>query len=139
VPVKQVIVVRHKFPNGKGGTISPRLGKTIAQACHAAQKWIVSRVLNSIQTFEGRNFVHTEVSQAELEWMNNGFKKVVLRCKDEAEILSLRDKAVAAGFQVHIIYDEAKTEFIQSEYTALAIGPDDADKINAITGDLQLL
>ncbi len=146
--IKQVIVVRHKFPNGKGGTISPRLGKTIAQAAHAAQKWIITRIIDSLQTIEyndglqpkSKNFVENLViSDAELQWMKHGFKKVVCRCESEEDILALRDKAIAAGLQTHIIYDEAKTEFIQAEYTALAIGPDFSEKIDPITGDLKLL
>lgn len=137
--VKQIIIVRHKFPNGKGGTISPRLGKTIAQAAHAAQKWIVTRVLADMKECFDYSFAHVKFTQAEVDWMNNGFKKVVCRCEDEESILALQAKAIEAGLQTHIIYDEAKTEFIQSEYTALAIGPDYSEKIDPITKDLKLL
>jgi PTH2 family peptidyl-tRNA hydrolase len=45
-----------------------------------------------------------------------------------------------AGLEVHLITDNGKTEFHgEPTRTCLAIGPDDAEKIDAITGRLQLL
>lgn len=58
----------------------------------------------------------------------------------EAELLAIRDKAIEAGLEVHLITDSGKTEFHgEPTNTCLAIGPDLAEKIDPITGELQLL
>ena len=44
------------------------------------------------------------------------------------------------GLEVHLITDSGRTEFHgQSTRTCLAIGPDDALKIDRVTGHLELL
>ena len=54
--------------------------------------------------------------------------------------MQIHDKALEAGLEVHLITDSGRTEFHgQPTRTCLAIGPDEADKIDAITGHLQLL
>lgn len=54
--------------------------------------------------------------------------------------MEIHDKAVAAGLEVHLITDSGRTEFHgQPTRTCLAIGPDLAEKIDEITGHLQLL
>ena len=54
--------------------------------------------------------------------------------------MEIHDKALEAGLEVHLITDRGKTEFHgEPTNTCLAIGPDEADKIDEITGDLQLL
>ncbi len=58
----------------------------------------------------------------------------------EEELREIHDKAVAAGLEIHLITDSGKTEFHgQPCNTCLAIGPDDTEKIDEITGHLQLL
>lgn len=54
--------------------------------------------------------------------------------------MAIHDKAVEAGLEVHLITDSGKTEFHgEPTRTCLVIGPDDAERIDAITGKLQLL
>ena len=54
--------------------------------------------------------------------------------------MSIHEQAISAGLQVHLITDSGKTEFHgQPTRTCLAIGPDDAAKIDAVTGHLELL
>ncbi len=49
------------------------------------------------------------------------------------------NKAVAAGLEVYLITDNGKTEFHgRPTRTCLAIGPDDAEGGDPITGDLEL-
>ncbi len=58
----------------------------------------------------------------------------------EDELMAIHDKAVAARLEVHLITDSGKTEFHGvPTRTCLAIGPDEAEKIDEITGELQLL
>lgn len=55
-------------------------------------------------------------------------------------MMEIYDRAVDAGLEVHLIIDSGKIEFhSQPTRTCLAIGPADAEKIDAITGDLELL
>jgi peptidyl-tRNA hydrolase len=42
--IKQVIVMRYKYPNPSGGTMSPRTGKIAAQASHASMSFITKRL-----------------------------------------------------------------------------------------------
>jgi PTH2 family peptidyl-tRNA hydrolase len=58
----------------------------------------------------------------------------------EEELTEIHDIALQAGLEVHLITDSGETEFHgEPTNTCLAIGPDEAEKIDAITGDLQLL
>ncbi len=54
--------------------------------------------------------------------------------------VAIHDKAFAMGLEVHLITDSGRTEFQGlPTRTCLAIGPEDATKINQVTGHLQLL
>ena len=54
--------------------------------------------------------------------------------------MEIHDKSLEAGLEVHLITDSGKTEFHgEPTQTCLAIGPDDSEKIDAITGRLELL
>ena len=58
----------------------------------------------------------------------------------EKELMEIHDKALETGLEVHLITDSGRTEFHRAPpNTCLAIGPDEADKIDEITGHLQLL
>jgi PTH2 family peptidyl-tRNA hydrolase len=69
-----------------------------------------------------------------------GRSKVCCRVDSEEELMQIHDKALGAGLEVHLITDSGRTEFHgQPTRTCLAIGPDEAEKIDAITGHLPLL
>ncbi len=124
--VKQVIVMRHD--------LKMRRGKQIAQGAHASMSFITRRL---------QKYGHTSIangSRAERLWLTGGFAKVCCRVNSEEELLSIRDQAVEAGLEVHLITDSGKTEFHgEPTNTCLAIGPDYVEKIDPITGDLELL
>jgi PTH2 family peptidyl-tRNA hydrolase len=68
------------------------------------------------------------------------FAKVCVRCNCEEELMAIHDKAIEMGLEVHLITDSGRTEFHgKPTRTCLAIGPDDASKIDLVTGDLELL
>lgn len=124
--IKQVIVLRHD--------LKMRRGKQIAQGAHASMSFICRR-LQEAETVSLGDF--TDVQRA---WLTGTFAKVCCRVNSETELVEIYDKALAAGLEVHLIIDSGKTEFHgQPTQTCLAIGPDDADKIDAITGQLELL
>jgi hypothetical protein len=56
------------------------------------------------------------------------------------ELLALHEESKAAGLIAALIQDAGLTEFGGvPTYTALAVGPDRADRVDAITGALPLL
>ena len=81
-----------------------------------------------------------DFSEVERIWLTGAFAKVCCRVNSEEELMSIFDKANAAGLEVHLITDSGKTEFHgQPTRTCLAIGPDVAEKIDVLTGHLELL
>lgn len=123
---KQVIVMRHD--------LKMRRGKQIAQGSHASMAFLTRRLQKHGQ-LSMDNF-----SAAEQTWLSASFAKICCRVNSEEELLEIRDKAIAAGLEVHLITDSGKTEFHGvPTNTCLAIGPDEAEKINQVTKHLELL
>jgi len=112
--MKQVILVRDdlNLPKGKLG----------AQCSHAA----VEAALNSDKK---------KVDS----WRSQGAKKVVLKVKDEKELLKYLQLAKDAGLKTALITDAGKTVIAPGTKTCLGIGPDDEDKIDSITGKLKMV
>lgn len=124
--IKQVIVMRHD--------LKMRRGKQIAQGAHASMSFICRRLQ------EQGSVSLNDFSEVERTWLTGAFAKVCCRANSEEELMAIYDKAVAAGIEVHLIADSGKTEFHgEPTRTCLAIGPDDAEKIDEITGHLELL
>lgn len=124
--IKQVIVVRHD--------LKMRRGKQIAQGAHASISFICRRLQ------ERGSVSLDDFSEVERAWLTGAFAKVCCRVDSEEELMAIHDKTVAAGLEVHLIADSGKTEFHGvPTRTCLAIGPDDAEKVDAITGHLLLL
>jgi PTH2 family peptidyl-tRNA hydrolase len=74
------------------------------------------------------------------EWLNGVFKKVCVYVTSEEELDDIYNKARAAGLPVKMIVDSGLTMFhgVPTK-TCLAIGPEEEEKIDAITGHLKLL
>ncbi len=80
------------------------------------------------------------LTESQRVWLTGAFAKVCCRVDSEEELMQVHDKAVGAGLEVHLITDSGRTEFHgQPTRTCLAIGPDEADKIDQITAHLELL
>jgi PTH2 family peptidyl-tRNA hydrolase len=118
--IKQVIVMRHD--------LKMRRGKQIAQGAHASMSFICRRLQEAGSvSLDGLTDVHRA-------WLTGAFAKVCCRVDSEEELMQIHDKAVEAGLEVHLITDSGRTEFHgQPTRTCLAIGPDEADKIDAIS------
>ena len=124
--IKQVIVMRHD--------LKMRRGKQIAQGAHASMSFLCRRLQ------EAGSVSLDGLTDAQRAWLTGAFAKVCCRVDSEEELMQIHDKALEAGLEVHLITDSGRTEFHgQPTRTCLAIGPDEADKIDAITGHLQLL
>ncbi len=124
--IKQVIVFRHD--------LKMRRGKQIAQGAHACMSFLCRKLQD-----KGRVALN-DFSDVERIWLTGAFAKVCCRVNSEEELMGIHDKAIAAGLEVHLITDSGKTEFHgQPIRTCLAIGPDISEKIDVITGHLELL
>jgi len=123
---KQTIVLRKD--------LNMRKGKMVAQGAHASLRAILM-----LGRREGENFVVPLDERLE-PWLLGRLKKICVSVNSEAELLRLHQEAKAAGLITALIQDAGLTEFGGvPTYTALAVGPDTADRVDLITGTLPLL
>lgn len=115
---KIVIVIRRDLD------LSP--GKLIAQAVHAALR--VGKLPQYPSQFS---------SVADEAF---GPEPICIVCyvKREKDLISLGERAVLAGLPCGLQTDAGFTEVEKGTITALAIGPDEEEKINRITKGLQI-
>ena len=140
---KQAIVVRADLKK-----MLEKEGKLGVQIAHASMKVFLDRaqVLNGKGTeipelgATGDEWIGFPVTPLEKEWLLSGrFTKVVLKVNSEAELLEVHEKAKAASLLTAIVRDLGLTVFTEPTFTAVAIGPDDPEKLKPITGCLKLL
>jgi PTH2 family peptidyl-tRNA hydrolase len=101
------------------------LGKMIAQACHAAVS--ASETAKRTQTKHWRR------------WRDEGAKKVALEAESLSELKELARKAEELDIVNELIQDAGHTEVPPGTVTCLGIGPNQAQKIDKVTGKLSLL
>ena len=114
MPYKQVILVREDLKLPKG--------KMAAQVSHAS----VDATLKSDK----------KVVDA---WKMSGGKKVVLKVKDEKELLEYKEMAEDYGLKTALITDAGHTVLEPGTITCLGIGPDMEEKIDKVTGKLRMM
>ena len=112
--VKQVIVVRDDLKLSRG--------KLAVQVAHA-----------SIIGYEKANKEIREI------WKSQGQKKIVLKVPDLKTLMEIKEKAEKIGLITGVVVDAGLTEIPPGTVTAIVIGPDDAKKIDKVTGSLPLL
>jgi peptidyl-tRNA hydrolase, PTH2 family len=112
--MKQAIVIRTDLKMGKG--------KIASQVAHASVEGV------------GRS------SKARIDaWKSEGMKKVILKVSSEEEIFLLYERAKKEKLVSTIIRDAGRTQIESGSVTALAVGPDEDEKVNKVTGHLKLL
>jgi len=111
---KQVILVRQDLKLPKG--------KLAAQAAHAS----VDAVLKS-----DSNIVKA--------WKDEGMAKIVLKVKDEKELIKYFQLAKDNNIKASLITDAGRTVIAPGTKTCVGIGPDEEEKVDEITGELSLL
>ncbi len=111
---KQVILVRQglKLPKGK----------LAAQAAHAS----VEAVLKSDPSLVKK-------------WRSEGMAKIVLKVKDEKELIKYFQLAKDEDLTASLITDAGKTVIAPGTKTCVGIGPDKEEKIDIVTKELSLL
>jgi PTH2 family peptidyl-tRNA hydrolase len=73
------------------------------------------------------------------EWADGGQKKIVLKVKDGLHLVDIENLAILNGVVVVRVYDFGLTQIAPNTWTCIAIGPDEDEKIDAITKGLSLL
>ncbi|MBU2590157.1 MAG: peptidyl-tRNA hydrolase Pth2 [Nanoarchaeota archaeon] len=111
--MKQVILVRRDLKMDKG--------KLAAQVAHASVKAVLKTDKKKLQ-----------------EWLDEGMKKVVLKVDSKKDLINYKNLAEDVGLKAALITDAAKTFFNKPTTTCLGIGPDDDEKIDQVTGKLQM-
>ena len=111
---KQVILVRADLKLPKG--------KLAAQAAHAS----VDAVLKSD-------------SKLVNAWRDEGMAKIVVKVKDEKELIKYFQLAKDSDLTASLITDAGRTVIAPGTKTCVGIGPDEEEKVNHITGELSLL
>ncbi len=137
---KQVIVIRTKYPDGKGGTRTLRRGKEIAQCSHASMSFLTRPYQAYLQRFWlWRWLFRPNLTLGAIDWLKSGFTKICVQVDSEDQLLDIYERAKQAGLESHIVMDSGKTEFGGiPTYTAVAIGPNYSGEIDKITGNLKL-
>lgn len=111
---KQVILVRQDLKLPKG--------KLAAQCAHAS----VDAVLKSDK----------KIITA---WKEEGMAKIVLKVKDERELVKYFQSAKEQGLTVSLITDAGRTVVAPGTRTCVGIGPEEEEEIDKVTGKLSLL
>ena len=111
---KQIIVIRTD--------LNMSTGKKCAQSCHAS--------LGSYRKSDNKI--------REL-WRKTGEKKVVVGIGSKKEMIQLFERSKDEKIPAYLVQDAGLTELEPGTMTALGIGPEEEDKIDRLTIDLNLL
>ena len=131
--LKQVIVIRTDAGMGKG----KMCGQTghAAIAAYAASKEICYHPLSSSTPGFHDDCPHTLADK----WLADIQTKVVLKVGSEDELNAVLQRALDAGLIAAPIHDAGHTQIEAGTFTCVGLGPDEAEKLNAVTGELKLL
>jgi len=139
---KQVIIIRTDTDP------KMRKGKMVAQGAHASLAVAFQMLFGEYGKRTWEINENKQVVKADVEidmnspfyhWISRIFKKVVVG-GTLAQMTEAYQAAKKAGIPCSIIEDAGLTEFGgKITVTAVAIGPDDSEKIDKITGHLSLL
>lgn len=124
-----------------------RKGKIAAQASHASVEAVLKAIAKEDRagqlrvTAEGYAYLDAPEGQESplTDWFRYGMAKICVYVDSEQALLALEEKARAAGVVTALILDAGMTEFHgQPTYTALAFEPLEAERADALTGELPL-
>lgn len=97
-------------------------GKTAAQCAHASVDAVARSDKKTIN-----------------DWKKEGMKKIILKVKDEEELMKYKGLADKNGLVTSLIRDAGETEIPKGSRTCLGIGPDKEEKIDNVTSKLETL
>jgi len=114
IKMKQVMIVRTD--------LKMRKGKIAAQCCHGSIGAYKKTAPDKIR-----------------KWENEAYAKVVLKVQTKEELIELKKEADEKGISTYLVIDAGRTQIPTSSITVLALGPDEDEIIDEVTGDLKLL
>ncbi len=134
---KQVLIIRKD--------LKLRRGKECAQISHASNKILTDVLLGypfvwyklpfKVLGFFYKFFTHKPFRI----WLTGSFTKACVYVESESDLLKYYEMAKKDKILASLIQDSGRTELHGiPTYTAIAIGPDTVEKIDAITGKLTL-
>jgi PTH2 family peptidyl-tRNA hydrolase len=134
--IKQVIIIRKD--------LHMRMGKIAAQCSHASMKIFFDRIIDyeDDEDSEVKSTIMLlgDITPEMKEWLGGLFTKIVVYVNSEQELLDIYNKSKEENIICSLIKDSGLTEFHEVQtYTCCAIGPDQSEKIDIITGHLPLL
>jgi PTH2 family peptidyl-tRNA hydrolase len=100
-------------------------GKIAAQAGHAAVSAAQDAFVHHKKWWEA--------------WLFEGQRKIAVKVQNEKELSELEEAADELGLPHALIVDRGLTEIPEGTVTCLGIGPAPAERIDRLTGKLQLL
>lgn len=132
--IKQVIIVRED--------LNMPLGKLAGQTAHASMLFVLKHM--DMSRFENIDSIFDKIELKFTKYQKSWFidklnKKVILKVKNEEEMLAIAYKAKEMFIETHVLTDAGLTVFKEPTRTCVAIGPDLSDKIDKITKNLSLL
>lgn len=123
---KQVLVLRKD--------LNMRKGKMVAQGAHASQIAVYPRPTDEDIV---RGYMIVPLTEHNIPWLRDNFKKITCGVKDENELLTLYERAKELGIPCSLVTDSGLTEFHNvPTNTAIAVGPAHEDIVNLVTGHL---
>lgn len=131
--VKQVLLIR--------SDAGMNAGKIAAQAAHASMGAFLPRETTRLEPLaDGRFELRATISAQAAAWFQDLSVKIALAGPDEATLHEAYRQAREAGLPCVLIQDAGFTHFDGvPTYTAVGIGPADADEIDKITRKFPLL
>lgn len=136
--VRQVLVFRRDLKH-------VRRGKMLSQSAHAAMMFLREQLISPEKKDDASIFVGDRLqsvvllSAEEQEWFNGNFAKISLVVDGENELEALYVKVKEMGLTAHKVIDAGLTEFNGvPTLTCIAIGPHEKDKLDPVTGALEL-
>lgn len=132
---KQVLIIRRD--------LKMRRGKEIAQGSHASMAFLTEKAqYKGLFSFWIGLFllIWTVIKiwfhKPSRQWLQSSYAKVTCRVDSEADLNLLHEAAKKLGVKSKLIIDSGRTEFNGVPTpTALALGPDESDKIDQISGE----
>ena len=125
--VKQVIVVRKD--------LHLRRSELAAYVATASMGFLIDN-----NESDRGDEISVKLSSEEAKWINGTYKKIVVGVDSEAELKDVMFRAELSGMGVYPVFDKRHVNN-EGDVTAacIAIGPDESELVDQVTGHLKLI
>jgi PTH2 family peptidyl-tRNA hydrolase len=122
--VKQTIIVRKDLKLPKS--------KTASLVAHASMKFLFEN-----NESERNDEIHVKLSHQEAEWTREKFSRSVVSVDSQESLKDVAFRAEMSGLDVYYVFKEKQESDDLEELIAIAIGPDDEDLLDQVSGNLK--